>query len=146
MVRYFGSPVNSYSRVDADDFGNLRVRVDAVQPVLAARQRIENLRMVECGGQRQVIGVAGDGIQICQRLGHAALLVFERPLHLVVRNAVHAEFHPVGHFFGDGQRLFVATQAICIEKSGENFVQGIPRRPDRFALLDAVNERFGKRR
>src|ERR1017187_3734267 len=35
----------------ADDFWNLRVRVDAVQLVFAARQRVENSGMVEGGGK-----------------------------------------------------------------------------------------------
>ena len=50
--------------------------------------------------------------------------------------------------------MFVSTASACalphklvrVEQTGHDFVQRVPRRPDRLAVFHAVNERFGKRR
>ncbi len=79
---------------DADDFGNLRVGVQAVQSVLAVFERADHFLMIEVLGQLQVIRVAGHAVKIGQHLGHAALLGFERPLHLRRRHVGPRETSP----------------------------------------------------
>ena len=62
----------------ADDLGNLRVRVHAVERVFAPGQRREDRLVVERLGEPQVVGVAGHGVEVGEHLVHAAVLVVQR--------------------------------------------------------------------
>ena len=128
----------------ADHFGNLRVRVQSVQSVLAPRKRIENCLLVERFRRFQIIRVARDAVKIREHLVHAAEFRVERRLHFFHRQIVHTELHPVRHIRQHFERLRVAAKLAGIEQAGHDFMLRIPRRPDGLAVFHAINERFGK--
>src|SRR4051812_45906314 len=57
--------------------GDLGVGVKAIQPVLAAGERLEYLGVVEGIGELEVFRVAGECIQVGQDLVHPTELVFK---------------------------------------------------------------------
>ena len=126
----------------ADEFGNLSVGMEASELVLVRRRGIENAVMIEAQGGFEIFGVSRHRVQFGQRFIHAAVFFAEHDLHLLVGKPGVAGFDPVTEFSGHCQRLGVAGIFIHIEQAGENFVQGIIRRPNRTGLLHPVNEGF----
>jgi hypothetical protein len=130
----------------ADDFRELRVGVQPAQRILAARQRIEDRLVIERMGDAQIVGVAGGRVDIREHLVHAAEFGAEGALLLVLRQAVDAELHPVGHLRHHRERLRVAAQLVHVEQAGHDLVDGVVGRPHALPRVDTIEELFGERR
>ena len=129
-----------------DDLRRGHVGLQPGQLVDPVRQRVEHLRVVEPLRGGQVPLLAGDGVQVGQRLGQAAELVLQHHLHLRVRQARGAPVHPVAELGRDVERLGVAGQLILVDQPGQVLVDHVIRRPDGPALLQPVEEDLGERR
>ncbi len=101
----------------------------AVQNVLALRQRVEDRPVVEFLRQHQIIGVAGQGVKLGERLVHAALFANQHFLPLIVREIFRGGIGPVGEVRGDFQRLRVVAQLAGVNQPREFLVERIPRNP-----------------
>ena len=126
----------------AGDLGNLRVSVETVELVLTARQRVEAELVVERQRQLEVIGVAGNGVKVGERLIDAAMLVAERLLLLLMAELRDTQLQPVGHLHDNVERLLVAAVVVHVKQTGENLVERIVRRPDRLAGVHAIEKRL----
>ena len=60
------------------------VHVQSLEFIAMGRERIEEPFLVEALRNMQVIGLAGDGIQIREHLAHATIFSAEDALHVVV--------------------------------------------------------------
>ena len=129
----------------AEDLGKLRVGVQPGELVLAPRERIEHGVVVEPLRELQVLLLAGHGGQLGQHVVHAAVLVAEHLLHLLVAELVGPRLDPVARLLQDLQRLLVAAQHVHVQQAGVDLVQRVPGRPDLLARLDAVDELLGIR-
>jgi hypothetical protein len=67
-------------------------------------------------------------------------------LLLFVGQAADAEADPVGLLLQHVERLLVAGQQVRIEESSHDLVDGVIRRPDALAGVDAIEEFFRKGR
>ena len=77
-------------------FRYLSVCVQAVERIFAAGQRVKDGPVVEFLRHAQVLRIAGDGVQVCQHLVHAAEFGIERGLLLLIAQTVDAELDPIG--------------------------------------------------
>ena len=68
----------------ADEFGDLRVAVQAGQVVFALRQRVKNCLLIKFAGQIQVFRARPSGIDVGQNLVHAAMFLGQHNLPLGV--------------------------------------------------------------
>src|SRR5262245_1117920 len=59
---------------EADDFRNLRVRVEAVERVAVVRQRVEQRTVRELTRERQVLRIVRERVEIGEDLVHTAVL------------------------------------------------------------------------
>ena len=73
--------------LETDDLRDLGVGVFAGELILVLDERVEDGLVVEALRRLQVAPVAGDGVDVRQHLVHAAMLLAEHPLHLVVAEA-----------------------------------------------------------
>ena len=112
----------------------------AGQIVLAGGQRIEQARVVEPLGRAQVALVPGQPVQVGQRLGDAAVLDIQDPLHVRVGEPAGPPPDPVAepgrHLQGPG----VPGQLMLIDQPGHDLVDHVVRRPDRQARFEPVEE------
>ena len=130
----------------ADRLGDLGVRVQAVERVLAARERVEHDAVVEEPGEPQVLGVPRDAVEVRQRLLHPAELGLQHLLPLRVGEPLRAQAHPGGHALRRLERLRVAEHAVHVEQPRQDLVQRVVRRPDALPGLDPVEELLRERR
>src|SRR2546425_9841301 len=73
----------------ADRFWYLRVRMNAVERVLASCQRVENPFMVKLARDSKIFRITGHCVEICQDFFHPAKLGVQRALLLFVRKAIN---------------------------------------------------------
>ena len=127
-------------------FRYLSVCVQAVERIFAAGQRVKDGPVVEFLRHAQVLRIAGDGVQVCQHLVHAAEFGIERGLLLLIAQTVDAELDPIGLFHDDIERLPVPAEEIHVQESGHDLVDCIIRRPDAPPGVHPVEKLFGERR
>ena len=99
----------------------------AGQRVFFLLQRLQNLLVIEALGEGEIILVAGDGVKMCERLGHPAVLSPEHVLELRFVQVVGPLFGPVGELEHHLQGLRVVGLDIGVDQAGEGFVEDIPR-------------------
>ena len=128
-----------------DHLRDVGVRVQAVQVVLAAGQRVEDPGVVEPLRRAQVTLVPGQPVQIGQRLGEPAVLDVQDPLHVRVGEPAGAPADPVAepgrHLEGPG----VPGQLVLVNQPGHELVDHVVGRPDRQARLQPVEEGLRER-
>ena len=124
----------------ADELGELRVRVQAGQPVLAARRGLEHGIVPERLGELPVAQLAGARVELRQRLRHAAVLLAQRLLLLLAGQLAEPPVQPVGHAAQDLERLRVAAVRVRVEQAGVELVQRVVRRPDLLCAVGAVEQ------
>ena len=89
--------------------------------------------------------VAGQAVEVGQRFVHAAVLVAQHRLHLLVAELAVAGDDPIGELLADLQGLLVAAIDIDVLQAGIDLVQRIVGRPDRLERFHAIDERLGIR-
>ena len=114
---------------EADQFRNLRVGVQAGEPVLLARQRVEHGPVMEAPREPQVLFVPGARVQLREGFVHAAVLAGEHPLELLVGQVADRLVSPLGELDGDREGLLVRRVMMGVEQAGEDFVERVPRHP-----------------
>ncbi len=104
--------------------------------------------MVEALRDGQVPLVPGDGVEVHQRLGQAAVLHGQDPLHVRVRQRGGPPVHPVGQPRRDVDRLVAPRELVLVDHARQVLVDHVVRRPDPagLACLQPVEELFGERR
>ena len=100
--------------------------------------------MVEALGDRQILLLARQSVEVGETLIHAAVLVAEHGLHLCVGKAGVSGDGPVAELPGHLERLLVAALSIHVEQAGKDLVQRVVRRPHGLLFLDPVKEFFRK--
>ncbi len=129
-----------------DDLRRGHVALQPGQDVQPVGQRVEHLGVVEPLRGGQVPLLAGDRVQVGERLGQPAELGLQDHLHLLVREPAGAPVHPVGQLPRHVERLVVAGQLILVDHPGQVLVDHVVRRPDRSSLLQNVEVALGERR
>ena len=119
--------------------------MQAVERVLAARERVEHDAVVEEPGEPQVLGVVRDAVEIRQRLLHPPELGLQHLLPLLGGEALCAQAHPGGHALRRLECLRVAEHAVHVEKARQDLVQRVVRGPDALPGLDPVEELLRER-
>ena len=114
---------------EADQLGHLRIGVEIGEPILAARERIEHLVVVEQPRHPQPLRRAGPRIELGIAFVETAIFATEHRLHLRRRqcgeDARDISRQPLRH----RQSLRIAPRPMHVEQPGEPFVDGIERRP-----------------
>ncbi len=123
-----------------DELGHGGVGVYAVQPVLVAGHRVQHPGVVEPFGRQQVALLAGDRVQVRERLRQAAVLDLQDPLHVRVAEPPGAPVHPVAQRDRGLEREFVAGQLVLVDEAGQVLVDHVVRRPHRPARFEPVEE------
>ena len=128
-----------------DRLRDLGVGVEAVERVLAARQRVEHSAVVEQPREPEVLGVAGHRVESGQHVLHAAELGLEHGLPLCVAEPRSAGGDPGRHAVQRLQRGRVAGRTLDVEQACHDLVQRVVGSPDVPARLDALEELLRER-
>ena len=115
--------------LEADDFRDLRIRMQARQLVLAGRQRLQDRLVREAHGQVQILLLARHRIDVGQHLVHAAVLGAQHGLHLCVGERGRQFHGPVRQGHQHGFRLDIAGVLVGVAQAGKYLVQVVPRHP-----------------
>ena len=94
---------------EAHHLGHLRVGMHIVEIVYTLRHRGEQSAVRETHGHAEVFRFAGDGVGIGQHLVHAAVLVAQHSLHLLVAETCRQVDGPIAESEEELLRLLVAT-------------------------------------
>ena len=93
-----------------EELRHLRVAVQAVQPILAVRERVEHRAVIELVREREPAAIAGIRVQIRQHLVHPAELGVEHLLQLRVAERGEHALGPRRELHLDVQRRAVAPR------------------------------------
>ncbi len=110
----FGQAGDSVEAIEADELGNLRVGMQAVESVFLLGERIENGVVAELFGELEIFRITGDDVDIGQHFVHAAVLDVEHVLELLIRHVFGDGMSPVAKFDEDFQCGEVVTAKVCI--------------------------------
>ena len=105
----------------ADGFGDLHVGMQSVKDVVAARQRIHDGLVIKFLRQVEIIGVAGQRIEIGHGLVHATLFADQHFLPLRFGQVFRGGVHPVRKIRGHLQRL-----RVCRKNGTHQSIRQIP--------------------
>ena len=103
--------------------------MEAGQPVLPARTRVEHGAVIEAVRQRQPTLIARVGIEVGEHLDHSSELRVEHPLGLCVVKLGKDPFGPLGKSDLQLQRGPIARVAVRVAQPGKSLVQNVPGRP-----------------
>lgn len=130
------------------DLRDLGIGVFARQRVPAGGQRTQDLLVVETPCEIEVSSVAGQHVDVGQRLGHASVFANQDPRHLLVGEPGDQIIEPVGKADQHGQGLRVGRIPADIDQTGKLLVQGIERHPASVEVetlgTDVAAGEFGK--
>ena len=121
----------------ADDLGDVRVRVQALQLVAALGQRVEEAGLLEEVSGVEIAVFFGDGRKIDEHLIHAAVLGAQHTLALIgadYADPPEIRSRPLRHAFADLKGICVAGQHIHIQQTGHDLVVRVERRPGGLAF------------
>ncbi len=113
----------------ANQLGNLSVRMFARQDVLPIGQRFQNGPVMEPARESEVPRILCIGVQVRKRLVDAAMFRGEYLLHLFVGQVLKRQLIPIGQLAFDRQGVGVAAQAIRITQPGQQFMQRVVGNP-----------------
>jgi len=113
----------------ADDFRDLRVGVESGEVVFVLEQWFECAAVGEALGEREIFGVASDGVYVGEDLIHAALFALEHALDLFVGEVGDEAVAPIAEPNEDVAGLGVAGDEPGVAEAGEGFMQVVPRDP-----------------
>ena len=101
----------------------------AERAVAPRRQRHQKGLVVEAMGKVEVHFLAGEGVQVGQRLGHAAVLAGQHLLHLGRAQAAGFLPCPVAELQGYRLRRFAVGVEVGVFQPGQHLMHGVPRHP-----------------
>ena len=128
----------------ADDFGYVRVCMQALQLVAAFRERIKKAGLLEEVRRVEVAILLGQRGKIDEDFVHAAVLGAQHALPLVDAEAAHEPLRPLGHALGHLQGVRIAGLEIHVNQARHDLVIGVKGSPDGFALRQVFEELGGK--
>ena len=96
----------------AEDLGELRVRVLALQLVASLGQGIEELRVVEAVSELGMPPVAGHRVEVVEELVHPSVFDLQQAGHVPIVDARRPLLRPADHGEGDVEGLLV-PQCWC---------------------------------
>ena len=125
----------------AGDLGDVLVGVAAAegvhvfgQAVVMLGVAVEEIDVVEQFRAFQVVGVAGEAVKAGEHFVHAAVFAGDVAVPHGdagrLRHGLEPRVNPIRHALGDLERFFVAADLVAVEQAGEDFVQGVIRRPN----------------
>ena len=127
-----------------DHLRNMRIDVQTLQFIAMGGERIEEGFLVETLRDFEIVIFAGNGVEVAEHFSHAAEFSAEHTLHVLVAERTGIACGPASHFLTHVEGLLVVAINVHVEQSSHDFVDGIKRRPDPFALAQAIEELNGK--
>ena len=96
--------------------------------------------MIEEFGEPFILLVPREGIEIIESLVDASEFIAQHLAASLGVAVLQLAIGPVAHPFGYGQRLLIARIKILVDKTGEDFMEGIPGSPHPLPQKIAVDE------
>ena len=116
----------------------------ALERIVAQNQRREEDLLGEAVAGAGPAIVAGGGGDVVKNIVHAAEFFVEDVLHVLFGFRCGPGIDPAGHFDDYIEGLIVAGLRLHVVEPGHDFVHGVKRRPDLFALVEPVKYSVGK--
>ena len=124
----------------ADNLGNVRVRMQALQLIAVRGKRIKKRGLFKKASRAKIPILLGDRRQVDQNFVHAAVLIAQHALALINAESPHELRRPTSHALRDLHGIRVAGVDIHVKQTGHNLVVGVEGRPYRLALREVFKQ------